>query len=550
MMTSHLCRKFWRLFCLCWPLALTAAAATSLGNPNAPQGGTFYYNLEGEPTTLNPLSSTDGYSRKVKDFVLDQLAVRNPDTYQWEPALAESWTISPDSMEFTFKIRQGVKWHDGRPLTVEDVKFSFDVTKDPVKYKTAHLLPYYEDIEEAKIIDSSTIKFRAKSKYFGNLNVLCGLDIVPKHLFENPDEQQQKVLNRTLMGSGPYRLKTYERGKRISLEKNPDWWGLKVPYYQGIYNVQEIFMRFVQDETIAVEMLKKGQLDFANLRTEAYMKKTSGPQWGKTVFKVEAPNKYPRGYAFIGWNLKRPLFSVRNHRLALYHLVNRPEMNQKFLYDREKLATGPLELQSDYADKTVAPVAFDPHKALALLKQEGWSDTDGDQVLDKVIDGKKTPFQFTILEPLPDFVKYLTIYKEEAKKIGVDINIKVVEWSTFIKLLDEKNFDAVRLAWGGGSVEWEPKQIWHTEASRAGGSNFISYSNPKVDQLIDESRTIFDSKARVKKLQEVYRLIADDVPYVFFFNRDHSLYAQTSRMQKVKDTYIYEVGYWSWWITP
>ena len=133
-------------------------------------------------------------------------------------------------------------------------------------------------------------------------------------------------------------------------------------------------------------------------------------------------------------------------------------------------------------------------------------------ILDKVIDGKKTKLSITILEPNKEFVKYLTMYKEDAKKAGVEINVKLIEWNAFLKLLDERKFQAVRLGWGAGSVDWDPKQIWHSE-SQKGGSNFIGYKNPEVDKLIDEARTILDFEKRQKVLRKVFKLIADDVPY-------------------------------------
>ena len=212
-------------------------------------------------------------------------------------------------------------------------------------------------------------------------------------------------------------------------------------------------------------------------------------------------------------------------------------------------ATGPLYQQSDYADPSVKPIEFDPKAALKKLTDDGWKDTDGDKILDKMIDGKKVKLSFTILEPLPDFVKFLTTFQEDAKKAGVDVQVKVIEWNAFIKLLDERKFEAVRLAWGGGDLDWGPKQIWHTESIANAGSNFVQYSNPKVDKLIDDARLIMDRKERITKLREVYRTIAGDVPYIFLFNGKFKFYAHTNRMKREKDTYTYGIGPEYWWIS-
>ncbi len=531
-------------------LALSAnvLAAKQLGNPKAPKNGMFKYNLETAPTTLNALSSTDAYASRVQAYILESLLDRNVDTYEWEPALATKWEVSKDGTKFTFTIREGVKWHDGKPLTIEDVKFSFDAIMHPKnKYKTAHLKSYYENIKEAKIIDKNTIQFIAKQKYFRNFDTVAGLTVVPKHLYENPDKKMEKKLNRTLVGTGAYVLDQYERGKKLILKLNENWWGLKEK--KGLNNFKSIYMKFVKEDVKAIKYLEKGDLDFIGFQPERFVKDTTGKRWGKDVFKVKVENKSPKGYSFLAWNNNNVLFKDKKIRKAMNYLFNRKLMIEKFLFDMSMPATGPLYLQSDYADSKVKPIPFDPKKALEILRKEGWKDTDGDQILDKVIDGKKVNFSFTILEPLQDFMKYLTIFKEDAKKAGIEVKLKYVEWNTFIKLLDERKFEAVRLAWGGGAVDWDPKQIWHSASIANGGSNFISYNNPTVDKLIDEARMTLEKKKRVQVLQKVFRTIADDAPYIFLFNRKYELYGHTKRMKRVKDTYSYGIGTGYWWIT-
>ena len=155
---------------------------------------------------------------------------------------------------------------------------------------------------------------------------------------------------------------------------------------------------------------------------------------------------------------------------------------------------------------------------------------------------------FTLLTANQDTMKYWTMYKEDAKKAGVDINVRFVEWNSFIKLVEEGNFDAIAMGWGGGSIDLDPKQIWHSESAVKGGSNFISYKNPAADKLIDEAREELDKKKRIPKLQKVYEMIADDAPYVFLFNDKFLLYGTTSRVKKVKDTYKYSIGESYWWL--
>ena len=522
------------------------------GSPKATVGGTFNYNLATAPKTLNPLSSTDYYAGVVNGFMVESLAVRNMETYEWEPWLATSWKVSSDGKIFTFELRKGVRWHDGKEFSAKDVKFTFDALTDPKnRYKTAHVRPYYEGIGEAKILDSHKIQFTARTKYFGNFNVVAGLSIVPEHLYKDTSKKNVRALKKRTWGTGPYKFKQLRRGKYLEVVSNSDWWGRKDPSYKGQFNFGKIRFRFIQEQEMALRRLERGELDFLGLRAEDYYKKTKGAKWGKSVFKVKFENKAGKGYGFIGFNLNHKILKNKNIRKALYHLLDREKMIDKFLYGNAVPATGPWYRQSVYADPNVKPTVYNPKLAKNLLKQEGWRDSDGDKILDKMVEGVKIPLRFTILEPREEFMKYLTLFKEEAKKAGVEILLKRIDWSSFLKLIDEKKFEAVRLGWSGGSIDMDPKQIWHSSSSTAGGSNFISYKNREVDRLIDEGRQIYDKSKRIKIFRKVYRLIAEDIPYLFFFNTKADFYAHTVRTKRVVDTYDYAIGYGShWWLEP
>lgn len=521
-------------------LSLMLAGCQGKGSKTS---GSIYYNIGGEPTTLNPLSASDGYSTTVFTYTFEGLLDRNLDTYEWDKALATEWKISEDKKTFDFKLREGVKWQDGKEFTAEDVKYSFDVifTDD---YKAVQARPYYESIKEVQVIDKHNVRFIVKDDYFKNFEVAATLTIIPKHYYSNPENK--KEFGRKIVGTGPYMLTKYDKGQKMIMVKNPDWWGNKDPEQKDTHSIQKVVLRFVSEENVSLELLKKGDLDFLGLRPEGFVKKTVGDIWDKKIVKVKAENKTPKGYNFIGFNFKHPVLKDREVRKALAMILNRPLMQDKFEYNLTDMATGPIYVQSDYANPDVKPIPYDPSGALKVLNQAGWKDSDKDGILDKVLNGKKTKLSFTIMDPAPDFMKYLTTYKEDASKIGVEVNIKNIEWNSFVKLLDEKNFEAVRLAWGGGTVDIDLKQIWHSDSIKGAGSNFISYSNPEVDKLIDESRTIYDRDKRIEVMRKAHALIAADYPYAFFFNGKYTLYAHTKRIGKPKDTYVYGIGQRFW----
>ena len=512
-------------------------------NKSGKSGKSIYYNIGVEPATLNPLASGDASASAVQVYIFESLLSRDLDTYDWKPSLATEWTISPDKKTYTFKLRQNVKWHDGKPFTAHDVKYSYDViyTDD---YKAVQIRSYYEAVKEVSVIDDFTVKFEVKDDYFLNFDVCAGIEVLPKHFYSDP--ANKKDFGKKLIGTGPYLFTKYDKGQKIILVKNPEWWGATDLKEKETNTIPKVVLRFSSEENVSLELLKKGDIDSLALRPEGFVKKTNGKIWEDKIIKVKTENKTPKGYNFIAWNQKHPILKDREVRKALAMLLNRPLMQEKFEFNLSEPATGPIYVQSDYANHETKPVPYDSSEALKILSAAGWKDSDKDGTLDKMIDGKKTQLSITILEPAQDFMKYLTVYKEDASKVGVDIQIKNVEWNSFVSLLDTKKFEAVRLAWGGGGVEIDLKQIWHSSSSLGAGSNFISYSNPEVDRLIDQARKLYSKEERIPLLRKAHALIAEDYPYVFFFNSKYSLYAHTKRVDKPKETFVYGVGqaYW------
>lgn len=512
------------------------------GKATKANGDSITINLGSEPAGIHPFTSTDAYARRLQTYTLDAMAVRDLDTNEWRPALAESWETSADHKSFTFKLREGLVWSDGKPITTEDVKFSFDTIYDP-SLNTAHLRPYYENINSPEIIDARTIRFTVKDEYFANFDVVAELWVVPKHFYGN--KELKKEHNKTILGSGAYKIASYEKGKRFVLEQNPLWWGRKDPVFAEHWTFKRMVLRFIKEQNVIMESFKKGDLDYIGMNAEAFLNKTSGSEWGKKVHKVQTQNKAPTGYSYVGWNNNHPILGDKKVRQALGMLYNRDEAMTKFEHNMSSHADGPVYPLSDYHPGTSKPVPFDPKGALRLLTEAGWKDTDSDGIMDKMIQGRKMPLSITILEPSEEYSKYITIYKEEARKMGVEINVKIIEWNSLMKLTDERKFDAIHMAWGAGDVEIDLKQIWHT-SSIGQGSNYISYRNAEVDRLIDQARKTFDRPKRIALVQKYAQLIADDYPYLFMFSPNTVLYGYGDHLKRVKDTFNYSVGVQTW----
>lgn len=486
-------------------------------------GDWLIYHLSAEPATLNPITATDAYEGTVNNGkIYETLIRRNNETLELEPLLAESWNISDDKLKYTFKIREGIKWHDGTPFTSEDIVFSYKTIMDP-KVDTPQLRSYFQEIKDVKAIDDLTVEFTYARPYFLALEFCGGMPIVPKHIFDEGDFNTNPA-GRDPIGTGPYKFVKWTTGRDIVLEKNPDYWGDKP-------NLNRIIFKIITDQTVAFQVLKRKDLDVSGLTPIQWERQTGTPSFEENFDKL---SYFTPNYSYIGWNSRRPFFADKQVRTAMTHLVNRELILDKILYNLGAIVTNPFYINSPEYDKSIKPLDYDPNKAEELLKQAGWVDSDGDGIRDK--DGVKFAFEFLIPGGSETGEKIATILKEELDNMGIQMDIRKTEWAVFTTRLAERNFDAVTLAWSMG-VESDPYQIWSsTQADN--GSNFIGFQNAEADKLIEEARTEFDREKRKELYRQFSEIVHEEQPYTFLFCRKSTV-AVNKRFENVV---VYPLG--------
>lgn len=257
-------------------------------------------------------------------------------------------------------------------------------------------------------------------------------------------------------------------------------------------------------------------------------------------------NKSPKPYSFIGWNFKNPLFQDVKTRTALSHLVDYKKIIEKVYYNLNIQSTSPFgsftENSAPDLRKKDKIISFDKLKALNLLKEAGWKN-EGSGFLYKEINGKKTPFEFSLETNTgnPSRLKIAQIIKEDFKNAGIKVNIRATEWNSFLDNISKRKFDAVILGWTG-SIFPNPKQIWDSSSEKDEGSNFISYNNPKIDELIKIANLEFNSKKRNEIMQEINRIIYADQPYTFLAEGYYILEGLNSKISSPRWVAPYEGG--------
>lgn len=530
-------------------IAQTIPQAIPRGNPKASLGGHRKSRFPVPPQLIHPLNTTDAYGNRILDSIYETLAENDPETLAFIPLLASHWSVSADQLSYTFSINPKARWQDGKPVSAEDVRFSYEVLLHRKLKTRVKWLAYLGNVESVEVLDKHTVRFRVKRDHFRNLINLASLRIVPRHGFPGEDPNETPLAKKPV-GSGPYRLMKMDRNRLIQLRRDSDYWGRSLPQNLGRYNQDLLLIKVLQNDKVALESLKKGDLDLLGLTAEQWARETKsspfglGRESGQKLIKIAVENKQPRSYSYVGWNLESPLFNDPRVRRAMSHLFDRETFIRKFFYDLRERAVGPFEANSRYRSPKVKVVKFSIPEAIRLLREAGWKDTDQDNLLDR--EGKA--FQFTIMTADPDVsVKLLTLTKENMRKAGVEMKIQVMDWSAMLKLIDEYRYDAVMLGWS--RTAWpDPTALWHTQSAQPGGLNVVRYRNPEVDALIERGVRSIPDSARIPIYQRIHELIHADQPYTFMLESRYQLIAFRREFQQQKPWYAYTVGVDYWWL--
>ncbi|NQT89729.1 MAG: peptide-binding protein [Candidatus Omnitrophica bacterium] len=522
----HILKKFIR------PLEISAAffflVTLSLGCSSYLSG--VDYNIDGPPsygdaiveasiadaTTLIPIVASDSASHSICALVYNGLVKYDKDL-NIVGELAEGWDIEEGGLVIVFHLRKDVRWHDGKPFTAEDVKFTYERLIDP-KVRT----PYGGDflkIRSLDVLDPYTVKVRYKEPFSPALSS-WGMWIMPKHLLEGEDLNTTSY-GRRPVGTGPYKFSRWKTGERIDLVSNKD-------YFDGRPFIDRYIYRIIPDAATMFLELETEGIDMMGLDPLQYRRQTDNRFFKSCYNKFRYPSF---GYTYLGYNLLDKKFKDKRVRKALNLAVNKSELIDGVLMGLGEVCTGPFVPESWAYNKDIRPSAYDPKAAEMLLAEAGWIDTDGDGLLDK--DGE--PFSFTILTNQGNDLRRraAVIIQHRLSEIGVKVKIKVVEWSVFLtEFINKKRFETILLAWGLGR-DPDCYDIWHSSKTRQGEFNFIGYKNNEVDRLLEEGRRVFDQQRRAQIYHKVQKILYEDQPYMFLWVAD-SLPIVHKRFKNVK----------------
>lgn len=487
-------------------------------NPDAPKGGRLSRAAIGSFDSLNSFS-IKGEDAAGLPLIYDKLMMNSPDEPSTEYGLLAEWVSHPeDYSSATFGLRPGARWHDGRPITADDVIFSLDA----LKQAHPHYAFYYKNVVRSEKKGDHEVTFHFDVKGNRELPVIVGqMTVLPKHYWEGTGANGEKrdITKSTLevpLGSGPYKIKTVDTGRRIAYERVTDYWGKDLPVQRGLWNFDEVVFQYYRDPTPAFEAFKAGDIDA--------WPETSANRWA-TQYEFDAQKK---GYvkkdllkhervagmqAFV-FNLRRPQFADARIRHAFNLAFDFATLNKNLFYGQyirspsffansELAATGlPQGRELEFLQgvkSEVPPEVFSTEwknpstatgmdhrnnmrQALKLMQDAGWNVKNG---LLHNAQGQTLKAEFLLVQP--DFERIVLPYIDDLKKIGVDASIRVVDSSQYKRRTDSFDYDIIVDSFGQShSPGNEQRDLWGSEAAKRDGSrNSIGIANPAIDKLID-----------------------------------------------------------------
>jgi microcin C transport system substrate-binding protein len=482
-------------------------------NPDAPKGGEVRLAAIGSFDSLNPFI-IKGVSATGMGLIYDNLAVGSQDeAFTQYGALAETIEIPEDRSWVAFTLRRGARWHDGEPVTAEDVIFSFEIltTKGNPFFRS-----YYADVEKVEKLGERTVKFTFGSGINRELPLIMGqLTVLPKHYWQ--DRAFDQTTLEPPLGSGPYRIETLDPGRSITYRRVPDYWGRDLPVNRGQNNFDLLRYDYYRDSTVAIEALKAHEYDFRpeNISKEwATAYDLPAVAEGRLI-KELVHHQSPTGMQGFVFNTRRPKFADPRVRQALAYAFDFEWTNTNLFYGQysrtksyfsntELASTGlPQGQELDILERfrgqvpeEVFTTAYEPpatdgsgeirenlRAGREILEAAGWTIRDG--VLIDPETGAAVEIEFLLVSPA--FERIVGPVVQNLKRLGIEAKIRIVDPAQYQNRLDEYDFDVIVLARGQSlSPGNEQRGYWTSQvADIKGGQNFPGIKDPVIDSLVE-----------------------------------------------------------------
>jgi peptide/nickel transport system substrate-binding protein len=467
--------------------------------------------------SLNPFKAVEVPSFKLFSWQYNLLVEFSQEDFGPTPGLADSWETSEDGLTWTYHLNPDATWHDGEPVTSEDVEYTFERS---IEEKQALFIDYLRQIDTIETPDEHTVVITTKTPSVQMLSIW--VPILPKHIWEDVTADETKTFkNEPSVGSGPFQAMEWRRGQFLRLEKNPD-------YFRSPARIDEIVIQFFDNPDTMVQAFKQGEVDYIDSVPVNLLNSLEGEPNIETVSSADA------GFTQLGFNLYEPspeyiedfgAPETSTGHPALLDVRVRHAIN--WAIDEEGLTETILRGQGEPGFTIVPPLlagyhleldesermGFDLDRARSLLAEAGWEDTDGDDTVDK--DGEGLSLRLYARSESTDTVKAANLIKDWLGEIGIDVEVKAVSDNTLTDDIYDADFDM--FIWGWGS-DPDPDFILSvlTCAQIMGWSDSF-WCDPEYDRLYQLQKTQLDTEERAETIKQMQQMAYEASPYVLFF---------------------------------
>ncbi len=529
-----------------------------IGDPRAVKGGVLRQATTDFPSTLRYIGpNLSTWNQGLAMLAYETLISIHPTTLEYIPVLATHWQVGADKMTLRFRIDPNARFSDGTPVTAEDVVATWKLLVDPTvqdPYRNSVYNRFEQPVAESKYI----VRIKSKEASWTALMYIASVEfsIYPAHVLKDVTGAAMiKDWNdKMLPGSGPYMVTPadLEKGKAIHIRRRTDYWADKYRRNIGLNNFDEIRDIVVRDRNLEFEMAKRGDLDiYVVNRAQMWVEELNFDKIQSGVMqKRKIWNHVPQSMGGTAFNTRRAPYDDVRVRKALRLLFNREQMIEKLAFN-EYVAQDSAYPGSINENPNNEKIRYNPQAAVALLAEAGWKDRNAQGQLVK--NGR--PMNLELLYYSRASERFFTVFQEDLRKVGINLNLRYVTPETAFKLIDERKFEMFSIAWGGGGPFPVPEQFWSSsQADKIASSNITGFKNVRADEIIKAYDLEFDVRKRAELLKELDGIVMNQHQYILewfapysrvvYWNKFGHPKGYITRIQDSRDVMS------MWWIDP
>jgi peptide/nickel transport system substrate-binding protein len=512
-----------------------------------------------DPTALLPIKRRGRTELQINPYLFLQAMDFNPKSLKNIPILLENIPneISIDTgkyknlYRYNLNFKQDATWDNGTTITANDYLFTIKLMLNPLLELHPAIRHMYSQVKGIEIDPKNPKKFSVFTTkgYMLSKEMITNMEIYPEYFYDSLKIMRkvdlETLINKTsakiafdsiqeasnfakkfngayfmrnhISGSGPYKLANWEANQYVILKKKENWWGEKHPEISYLNNnPEEIIFKIIPDKTTSLTELKNGNIDLlSGVLGSDFLKMKNDTTYSN---KFDFHNPLTLNYYSIILNNRNPILKDKNVRLAIAHLIDIDFLIKTYGSGAEKRLTSPIHPSKSYYNNNLKPIDFDIKKASELVKLSKWTDSNGDGIVDKTINGKKHDLSLSISITGRSLGKGIALMlQENAKKIGIEINIVNKSSKKFRNDKKRGKFDIIPVPSAKDLVDYDPYPKWHSDNINPGSSNISGFQNKTCDSLIEKILIIKDFNAKTKLYKEFQEIIYKEQPVIFLY---------------------------------